>query len=39
MNVSVSRIDRKLFASTEGIRQRAALGWNDLRAGLPQSPR
>jgi hypothetical protein len=32
------RTDRKLFASTIGVRTRAVAGWNGMRAALPQSP-
>ena len=39
MNVGKARIDRKLSASTDGVRKRAALGWDDMRATLPQSSR
>ena len=39
MNKTKTQVTGKLFASTLPIRSRAAAGWDDLRASLPQSPR
>lgn len=37
MNITGTRIDRKLMASTRGMSERASAAWNDIRATLPQS--
>jgi hypothetical protein len=39
MNLARNVIDRRLLASTAGIKRKAVMGWNDLRASLPQPSR